>query len=64
VDRVILVKLDKGVILSSDVILSEPFMAAMAKFLRAISDFVDGRRHRGLRPSSGDAGQHGSQSPG
>lgn len=41
-DRGILVKLDKGVILSSDVILSEPFMAAMAGFLRAISDFVDG----------------------
>lgn len=42
VDRGLLVKLDKGVILSSDVLLSEPFMAAMALFLRAIADFVAG----------------------
>lgn len=42
IDRGILVKLDKGVILSSDVILSEPFMAAMSLFLRAIADFVAG----------------------
>jgi len=41
-DRGILVKIDKGVILSSEVILSEPFMAAMAQFLRAIADFVSG----------------------
>jgi len=42
VDRGILVKLDRGVILSSNVILSEPFIAAMAHFLRAIADFVAG----------------------
>ena len=41
-DRGILVKLDKGVILSSEVILSEPFMAAMSLFLRAIAEFVAG----------------------
>ncbi len=41
-ERGTLVKLDKGVILGADVILSEPFMAAMALFLRAINEFITG----------------------
>lgn len=60
-DRGILVKLDKGVTLSSDVILSGHFMAAMAKFLRAISDFVDGRPPS--RPATVLRGLYGLEAP-
>ena len=41
-ERGVLVKRGKGVILSAEVVLSEPFMAAMALFLRAINDFIEG----------------------
>lgn len=41
-ERGTLQRRDKGVILGNDVILSEPFMAAMTAFLRAIAEFVDG----------------------
>lgn len=41
-DRGILQKRDKGVILANDVLLSQPFIAAMTAFVRAISDFVGG----------------------
>ena len=42
IDRGILTKQDGGIVLSSSVVLSEPFMVAIASFLQATSEFISG----------------------
>jgi CRP-like cAMP-binding protein len=42
VDRGVLTRMDDGIILSSEVVLSEPFIVAVASYLKATATFVSG----------------------